>query len=205
MLSYLKIENIAIIEKAEIEFSKGFNVLSGETGAGKSIILDSIGAVIGFRTSREVIRTGETEAFVSALFSNIGDSVKEKLSALGLKSEEDGSLLLSRVIGLYKNICKVNDTVVTVSTLREIGSVLINIHGQQDSRDLLDSTKHLFYIDKVANNDELLLEMEKRYLKYTKTQKERETLTISNEKKERLTDMLQYEINELSLANIKIG
>ncbi len=205
MLSYLKIENIAIIEKAEIEFSKGFNVLSGETGAGKSIILDSIGAVIGFRTSREVIRTGETEAFVSALFSNIGDSVKEKLSALGLKSEEDGSLLLSRVIGLYKNICKVNDTVVTVSTLREIGSVLINIHGQQDSRDLLDSTKHLFYIDKVANNDELLSEMEKRYLKYTKTQKEIETLTISNEKKERLTDMLQYEINELSLANIKIG
>lgn len=205
MLSYLKIVNIAIIESAEIEFSKGFNVLSGETGAGKSIILDSIGAVIGFRTSRELIRTGETEASVTALFSDINDTVKEKLASLGLEAEEDGSLLLSRVIGQDKNICKVNSSVVTVSTLREIGSSLINIHGQQDSRDLLDSSKHLFYIDKVANNEKLLLEMENRYKEYIKTEKEIQALTVSDEKKARLTDMLQYEINELSLANIKIG
>lgn len=205
MLSYLKIVNIAIIERAEIEFSKGFNVLSGETGAGKSIILDSIGAVIGFRTSRELIRTGETEASVTALFSDINDTVKEKLASLGLEAEEDGSLLLSRVIGQDKNICKVNSSVVTVSTLREIGSSLINIHGQQDSRDLLDSSKHLFYIDKVANNEKLLLEMENRYKEYIKTEKEIQALTVSDEKKARLTDMLQYEINELSLANIKIG
>lgn len=205
MLSYLKIENIAIIEKAEIEFSKGFNVLSGETGAGKSIILDSIGAVAGFRTSRELIRTGETKASVTALFSDISDGVREKLLAYGLECEEDGTLLLSRVIGQDKNICKVNKEVVTVSTLREIGSALINIHGQQDSRDLLDSNKHLFYIDKAANNDEQLLEMEKLYEKYINTKKEIQALTVSDEQKARLTDMLQYEINELSLANIKIG
>ena len=113
--------------------------------------------------------------------------------------------MLSRVIGQDKNICKVNKEVVTVSTLREIGSALINIHGQQDSRDLLDSNKHLFYIDKVANNDEQLLEMEKLYDKYINTKKEIQALTVTDEQKARLTDMLQYEINELSLANIKIG
>lgn len=205
MLSYLKIENIAIIEKAEIEFSKGFNVLSGETGAGKSIVLDSIGAVLGFRASRELIRTGESEASVTAVFSDISGSVKQRLLSLGIKPRDDGSLLLSRVIGQDKNICKINGFGVSVSALRELGFVLINIHGQQDSRDLLDSTKHLFYIDRVAENEELLSEMGTLYSKYDATEKEIKSLTVSDEKKARLTDMLEYEINELSMAKISAG
>ena len=108
MLSVLKIENIAIIESAEIEFSRGFNVLSGETGAGKSIILDSINAVLGFRTSRELIRTGASEARVTALFSSVGESVEKKLEELLLPITPDKTLLVSRVISPDKNVCKVN-------------------------------------------------------------------------------------------------
>lgn len=205
MLTYLKIVNIAIIEEAQIEFSRGFNVLSGETGAGKSIILDSIGAVLGFRTSRELIRTGETEASVTAVFSDISESVREKLASLEIAHEDDGSLLLSRVIGHDKNICKINGTAVTVSSLRELGLTLINIHGQQDSRDLLDSTKHLFYIDSVADNETLLSEMESLYSRYDALEREIENLVVNDEKKARLMDMLEYEINELSMADIKAG
>ncbi len=205
MLAYLKIENIAIIEKAEIEFSAGFNVLSGETGAGKSIILDSINAVLGFRTSRELIRSGETQASVTAIFTNISNRAKQKLLSLEIEHEQDGSLILSRVIGQDKNICKINGTTVTVSALRELGTCLISIHGQQDSRDLLDDSKHLYYLDRVADDAKLLFEMEKLYLSYTEVEKEIEGLTISDEKKVRLTDMLQYEINELSLAGISTG
>ena len=205
MLSYLKIENIARIEKAEIEFSGGFNVLSGETGAGKSIILDSISAVLGFRTSRELIRSGEKEASVTAVFTAISNRAKQKLLSLEIEQGEDGTLILSRVIGQDKNICKINATAVTVSVLRELGSCLINIHGQQDSRDLLDDSKHLFYLDRVADDAAILSEMEKLYLSYTEVEKEIESLTISDEKKARLTDMLEYEINELTLAGISVG
>ena len=136
MLSVLKIRNIAIIENAEIEFSKGFNVLTGETGAGKSIILDSINAVLGFRTSRELIRTGETEAEVTALFSFVGEKTKAKLQELGLPTNDDDSLLITRTITADRNVCRVNNALSSVSTLREIGNTLISIHGQQDNREL---------------------------------------------------------------------
>ena len=145
MLSVLKIRNIAIIENAEIEYSKGFNVLTGETGAGKSIILDSINAVLGFRTSRELIRTGETEAEVTALFSFVGEKTNVKLKELGLPQNDDNTLLITRTITQDKNICRVNNSLTSVSALREIGNTLISIHGQQDNRELLDSETHIGY------------------------------------------------------------
>ena len=145
MLSVLKIENIAIIERSEIEFSRGFNVLSGETGAGKSIILDSINAVLGFRTSRELIRTGASEAEVTALFSSVGSNVEEKLRELSLPLNPDKTLLVSRVISPDKNICRVNNALTNVTALREIGAELISIHGQQDNRELLNNETHITY------------------------------------------------------------
>ncbi len=156
MLSVLKIKNIAIIESAEIEFSRGFNVLSGETGAGKSIILDSINAVLGFRTSRELIRTGETEAQVTALFSRITENAEKKLRELELPVSDDGTLIISRTISADKNICKVNNSLVTVAILRELGAELMSIHGQQDNRELLNSETHISYFEARADNGVLL-------------------------------------------------
>ena len=163
MLSVLKIQNIAIIESAEIEFSRGFNVLSGETGAGKSIILDSINAILGFRTSRELIRTGESQAQVVALFSDISDNVKAKLESLSLPIDPEGGLLISRVIGADKNVCKVNNTLTTVAVLRDLGTELMSIHGQQDNRELLDSETHISYIDALMGEYELVEEYKTAY------------------------------------------
>ena len=205
MLSVLKIKNIAIIENAEIEFSRGFNVLSGETGAGKSIILDSINAVLGFRTSRELIRTGETEAQVTALFSCIGKNVENKLSELSLPVNDDGSLLVSRVIGFDKNICKVNNSLTTVTALRELGSELMSIHGQQDNRELLNSETHLSYIDAIAENDGLLTEYKVSYEKLLSIKSQIKKLSGDKEEKARRIDILSYQIDEIEKAEINPG
>ncbi len=205
MLSVLKIRNIAIIENAEIEFSKGFNVLTGETGAGKSIILDSINAVLGFRTSRELIRTGETEAEVSALFSFVGEKTNEKLRELGLPQNEDASLLITRTITPEKNICRVNNAIATVSTLREIGNTLISIHGQQDNRELLDSETHLSYLDAVAENNELLNEYNASYSALCEITSKIKTLMTDEAEKARQIDVLTFQIDELQKAEITPG
>ena len=144
MLSNLKISDIAIIKEAVIDFDNGLNVLTGETGAGKSIVIDSINAILGEKTSRELIRTGESSAMVNALFGDISDNIKALLEANGLPVEADGSLLLQR--RLYKdgkNACRINGMNVTVSMLKSIGMKLINIHGQRDSQELLDAEKHI--------------------------------------------------------------
>ncbi len=205
MLSVLKIRNIAIIENAEIEFSKGFNVLTGETGAGKSIILDSINAVLGFRTSRELIRTGETEAEVSALFSYVGEKTNEKLLELGLPQNEDASLLITRTITPEKNICRVNNAIATVSTLREIGNTLISIHGQQDNRELLDSETHLGYLDAVAENNELLSEYRASYSALCEITSKIKALMTDEAEKARQIDVLTFQIDELQKAEITPG
>lgn len=205
MLSVLKIQNIAIIESAEIEFSDGFNVLSGETGAGKSIILDSINAVLGFRTSRELIRTGETEAQVTALFSCIADSVKNKLELLDLPVAPDDTLLISRVISADKNVCKVNNTLVTVSVLRELGAELMSIHGQQDNRELLNADTHISYIDALADNDELKEEFANTYNEYCDIKAKIKRLSTDKEAKARKIDILSYQIDEIEKAEIEPG
>lgn len=205
MLSVLKIQNIAIIESAEIEFSRGFNVLSGETGAGKSIILDSINAILGFRTSRELIRTGESQAQVVALFSDISDKVKAKLQELSLPLNPDGELLVSRVIGADKNVCKVNNALTTVAALRELGSELMSIHGQQDNRELLDSETHINYIDALMGENELVDEYRASFGKLCEIKGQIKRLSADKESIARKRDILSYQIDEIEKAEIDPG
>ncbi|MBE6752317.1 MAG: DNA repair protein RecN [Ruminococcaceae bacterium] len=205
MLSVLKIRNIAIIENAEIEFNRGFNVLTGETGAGKSIILDSINAVLGFRTSRELIRTGETEAEVTALFSFVGEKTIEKLNELGLPENDDNSLLITRTITHDKNICRVNNSLTSVSALREIGNTLISIHGQQDNRELLDNETHIGYLDAVASNSELFEEYKEAYSLFCEITSKIKSLMTDEAEKARQIDILSFQIDELKKAEITIG
>ncbi len=205
MLSVLKIENIAIIESAEIEFSKGFNVLSGETGAGKSIILDSINAVLGFRTSRELIRTGANEARVTALFSSISENVENILQELSLPLTPDKSLLVSRVISPDKNVCKVNNALTNVSALREIGAELISIHGQQDNRELLNNETHISYIDSMGNLTAVVGEYSVLYNELLTLKNQIRKLSGNKEEKARRIDILSYQIDELEKAEISPG
>ena len=205
MLSVLKIENIAIIESAEIEFSRGFNVLSGETGAGKSIILDSINAVLGFRTSRELIRTGASEARVTALFSCISENVENKLTELSLPLTPDKTLLVSRVISPDKNVCKVNNALTNVSALREIGAELISIHGQQDNRELLNNETHISYIDSIGDLTALVEDYTALYNELLALKSQIKKLSGNKEEKARRIDILSYQIDELEKAEINPG
>ncbi len=205
MLSVLKIENIAIIESAEIEFSKGFNVLSGETGAGKSIILDSINAVLGFRTSRELIRTGAEEARVTALFSCVGENVSKALEKLGLPKNDDGSVLISRVIGYERNVCRVNNALTNVSALREIGAELISIHGQQDNRELLNNETHISYIDSMIENQQIFTDYFAMYEELVSLKSLIKKLTVDKAEKARLVDILTYQIDEIEKSEITDG
>ena len=205
MLSVLNIENIAIIEKAEIEFSKGFNVLSGETGAGKSIVLDSINAVLGYRTSRELIRTGAAEARVTALFSSVNKSVENKLKELSLPVSPDKSVLISRVIGADRNVCKVNNTLTNVSALRELGSELVSIHGQQDNRELLNSETHITYIDNMADNEDIRESYKSSFEELQTLKNQIKKLTFNKEEIARKVDILSYQIDEITKAEITVG
>lgn len=206
MLKTLDIENIAVIEKAQIEFSKGFNVLTGETGAGKSIVVDSINAILGERTSRELVRNGADFAFVSALFTDINDTVKSKLTELGYSPEEDSSLLLTRRISSDgKSSCKINGRAATVSVLREIGETLVNIHGQHDSQSLLNPDCHYKFIDMLSGGNELIDEYKKAFSYFIHIRRRLKQLTVQAEKDDSNTELLDFQINELENADIKIG
>lgn len=206
MLKTLDIENIAVIEKAQIEFSEGFNVLTGETGAGKSIVVDSINAILGERTSRELVRNGADFAFVSALFTDINDTVKSKLTELGYSPEEDSSLLLTRRISSDgKSSCKINGRAATVSVLREIGETLVNIHGQHDSQSLLNPDCHYKFIDMLSGGNELIDEYKKAFSDFIHIRRRLKQLTVQAEKDDSNTELLDFQINELENADIKIG
>ena len=206
MLLDLKIENIAVIENSSLRFDKGLNVLTGETGAGKSIVIDSINAILGERTSKELIRSGTNNAKVVASFCNIGKDVIKCLDDLGVEKTEDNSLTISRSISLSgKNTCRVNGWPVTVGQLRELGANLINIHGQHDSQSLLDPEKHLSYLDSMADNNELLNEYKNAFHSLIKTKKELDSLYDTRDEKAARLDYLNYVIEEINDANIKIG
>lgn len=206
MLKFLHIENIAVIERSDTEFAEGFNVLTGETGAGKSILIDSINAVLGERTSKELIRAGCDSAEVSAVFGNFDDTAVKTLSELGFSPDEDGNIVIRRRLSVSgKGIIKLNGIPVTATQLKDIGKNLINIHGQHDSQALLDSEKHIFYIDALADNTELINEYYQEFRYLNKVRKELETSQIDEEEKQRQTDLLKYQINELESADIKKG
>ena len=163
MLQVLYIENIAVIEKCSIDFNSGLNVLTGETGAGKSIIIDAINAIMGQRTSRDIIRTGASSAFVSAQFEDISDAACQKLGELGFDSEE-GTLILQRTINASgKSACKINGRPATLSMLRELSPYLINIHGQHESYELFSPETHIDYIDSYGGMGELLRDYREKY------------------------------------------
>lgn len=206
MLKSLNIENIAIIEKASAEFTAGLNILTGETGAGKSILIDSINAVTGEKTSRELIRTGEDAAQVSAFFENISDEIKLKLSESGLPCEEDGTLLLYRKIFRDgKNLCRINGAPVTVSMLKSIGMGLINIHGQRDSQALLDSERHIEFLDGFGGFGKEKQDYLDAFLRMQEIKSEIRSLNLDEAYKIRQTELLTHQIKELENAEITVG
>ena len=202
MLELLHIENVAIIEAADIEFAPGFNALTGETGAGKSIVIDSLSAVLGQRTSRELIRTGAEKAFVSAAFSG---TVPELTEELGIQPEADGTLLLQREIQTDgKNVCRVNGRPVTVGQLRALGARLLNIHGQHDGQ-LLDEEQHIVYLDSFGRVESLAITYAEKYKHFTDIRRQIGALQMDEAEKARRVDTLQYQIEELRRAKLKPG
>ena len=205
MLKYLHIENIAVIEKTDIDFSKGFNVLTGETGAGKSIIIDSINAVLGERTSKDLIRTGCDSALVSAVFCDITNDVLEVLNDNGIKTE-NGEIIVTRKLSAASNgFCKINNVPVTTAVLRSVAENLINIHGQHDNQALLNPDMHLKFIDAMAENDDLLSDYYTAFKELNAVRKELQSLQMDEDEKQRKIDTLKYQINELENADIKVG
>lgn len=205
MLSNLYIENIAVIEKTSIDFKKGLNVMTGETGAGKSIVIDSINAVLGNRTSKELIRTGASSAFVSAEFTNLSEKAIEVIYEAGFELE-DGELLIQREISTTgKNKCRINGRPATVSTLKEIGVQLINIHGQHESYELMSPERHISYIDKLAGLESEIEAYQEVYKKYKKLSAELKKATVDESERERKIDLLKYQIDELEDADLRDG
>ena len=203
MLELLHIENIAIIEAADIEFAPGFNALTGETGAGKSIVIDSLSAVLGQRTSRELIRTGAEKAFVSAAFSGMAPELTEEL---GIQPEADGTLLLQREIQTDgKNVCRVNGRPVTVGQLRALGAQLLNIHGQHDGQQLLDEEQHIVYLDSFGRVESLAITYAEKYKNFTDIRRQIGALQMDEAEKARRVDTLQYQIEELRRAKLTPG
>ncbi len=206
MLKYLHIENIAVIEKSDIEFADGFNVLTGETGAGKSIVIDSINAVLGERTSKDIIRAGCTEAEVSAVFGELGAWVIEKLSENGITPDEDGNILISRKLSSAgKGFIKINGKPLTATVLREISSMLIDIHGQHDSQALLNPERHCDFIDAIAEDEKEIAEYYAEFKRLNSIRRELNEIVTDEDEKQHTIDLLKYQIDELTKADIKIG
>ncbi len=204
MLSLLHIENIALIDQADISFGSGFNVLTGETGAGKSIIIDAISAVLGERTSRDLIRTGEKSALVTALFRDLPPL--SWFQETGIGPDENGELLISRRIqGDGKNICRVGGVPCTVVQLRTLGSELIDIHGQHDGQQLLDESCHLAYLDSFGELEPALSAYREEYAKLDALRKQIASLQMDETEKARRLDILQFQIDELESAHLRLG
>ena len=205
MLNCLHIENIAVIENADVSLSGGFNVLTGETGAGKSIIIDSLNAVLGARASKDLIRNGTDSARVVAEFSDIGVEAERLLEEYGLSSE-DGKVIIQRILTLdSRGGFRINSQPVAASVVRDIGVALINIHGQHDNQTLLNPDKHCDYIDKIAENSKEREEYLAEFKNLNSIRRELQELDFNEEEKLRRIDLLKFQINELEKADIKVG
>ena len=203
MLSLLHIENIALIQSADIRFEPGFNVLTGETGAGKSIVIDSIGAVLGERTSRELIRTGAKSALVTAVFTQV--PTLPWLEENGFPTGEEELLLQRELQGDGRNVCRIDGKLVTVAQLRELGRQLLNIHGQHDGQQLLDPASHLGYLDQFGGCQPLLEDYQEAYRKWHDIRREMDKLQMDEAERSRRVDTLNYQIQELERAQLKAG
>ncbi len=206
MLSELQIQNIAVIKEAVLTFTNGFNVMTGETGAGKSIVIDAINAVLGCRISRELIRTGCDSAFVSALFYTNNRRIVDMLQTLDVPAEDDGSVLIQRrMFADGRNNCKINGVTVTVSAIRQLARFLVSIHGQSDNQTLLSPEYHCGYIDSLAQNEALRKCYKSAYDAYIDARSRLSALNTDESEKQRRLDILNYQIAELEAAEISEG
>ena len=204
MLASLKIENVAVIEKAEVNFTPGFNVLTGETGAGKSILIDSINAILGNRTSRELVRSGAQKACIWATFESIPVSVKKQLEKCGYEVTDD--LLLYREINAEgKGSCRVNGMPATAAVVRDISSGLLSIHGQHDSQSLTNPALHLGLLDQYAQNRDLFAEYYRRYRELVTVKRQLDALNASESDKQRRIEALIAEIDTIDAAALQPG
>ena len=204
MLANLKIENVAVIEKAEVNFTPGFNVLTGETGAGKSILIDSINAILGNRTSRELVRSGAQKACIWATFENIPQSVKKQLEKCGYEANDD--LLLYREINAEgKGSCRVNGMPATAAVVRDISAGLLSIHGQHDSQSLTNPALHLGLLDQYAQNRDLFAEYYRRYRELVTVKRQLDALNASEADKQRKIEALTSEIDAIDAAALQPG
>ena len=204
MLSSLQIENVAVIQKAEVHFEPGLNVLTGETGAGKSILIDSINAILGNRTSKDLVRTGATKAVIRAAFEQVPSAVLDKLEQSGYERSE--ALLLSREITAEgKSSCRINGMPATAAVLRELCGGLININGQHDSVGLLNPAHHLGILDDYAQNRTIFQEYYALYRELVRVKRELDALITDETEKQRKIDLLQYQVQEIENAGLTAG
>lgn len=205
MLRSLYIENLAVISRAEVSFTEGFNVFTGETGAGKTILLSALGAVLGQRTPKDMIRAGEAKAVVTAAFSGLSRALDEKLEELGYTPDEEGVLLLSRVIRPDSTECRVNGQPATAAILRSLAPLLVDLHGQHDNARLLSPEYHLSLIDRFGGHEQLLKAYQQEYGKLRSLQEELEKLNLDEGERARRIDLLTYQVQEISQAALTPG
>ncbi len=202
MLNELHIENIAVIERADIRFGSGLNVLTGETGAGKSIVIDSIGAVLGDRVSRDLVRHGAEKGLVTAVFDL--DGTEDWLRDNEIEVEDE-LIIQRRISADGKSSCRVCGNPVTAAQLKELAALLVDIHGQNDGRQLMDERRHMDYLDRFGSLEPEIEKYREEYRKYRAIQKEIDRLSMDEVEKERLSESLQYQIRELERAELKAG
>lgn len=208
MLQHLEINNIALIDRISMELDRGLNILTGETGAGKSIIIDSINAILGGRLSKDFIRTGKEKATVEAVFQIDNERFTDLFEAMGIEPEEDGTLIISREFNIQgRNICRINGRMTTVSVLREIGTRLIDVHGQHDNQSLLRTENHQEFLDSFAGSKlaQLKVQYSKLFEEYKGIKDKLSKLSDDKGGIERKVDLLKYQINEIKAAGLKKG
>ncbi|MDE7390170.1 MAG: DNA repair protein RecN [Lachnospiraceae bacterium] len=205
MLSNIYIENVAVIEKASIDFDTAFNVLTGETGAGKSIIIDSINAVMGQRVSRDLIRSGASSAFVSATFTEVSDKICSIFAELGYDAEDSSFILQRQITSAGKNVCKINGRPAPLSVLKKASAHLINIYGQHEGYDFMTVESHISYIDALGDYDVQLDDYRQKFEKYSELRKKLTSAKDDIQDRERKIDLLQYQINEIEEADLQSG
>ena len=202
MLCELQIENVAVIEKAVVSFEKRFNVLTGETGAGKSILIDSINAILGNRTNKEIVRSGADKASIVATFDNVPSSLKAAMADQGYDSSD--VLILSReVFAEGRSLCRINGKPATASIVRELCQNLVNIHGQLDNQELLDPDKHINILDRYSDLERDVQEYQITFEELLDLQKRISSLQMNENEKSNRIDLLTYQLNEIEQADLK--
>jgi len=206
MLQSLHIENVAVIESTDITFGDGLTTLTGETGAGKSIVIDAINALLGERITRDVVRTGADKAYIAGVFDHLPPSVLAVLEELELLPEEDGTLLIQRSLTADgKGSCRIGGRPTTVSVLRQIGRMLVNIHGQHENQALLQQERHVEYLDRLGVPNEVIVEYGAAYTEYCRIRRAIKAAAMDEQEKEYRTAQLEQQIAALERADIRVG